>query len=163
MTTEIDRSLIGSLSEPFVVEVERGAIRRFAEAIGDADPVYVDEAAARAAGYAGLPAPPTFPTSFRPPREPAWTRDLDRRRILAGETWFEYERPVVAGMRLQCRLRFEGVEDKAGSRGGMSLIHQQLIVRALDASGEPGELVVTCGRTTVYRDARDGAAKEDKA
>ena len=33
--SEIDRSLIGTETAPFTAEVERGAIRRFAEAIGD--------------------------------------------------------------------------------------------------------------------------------
>ena len=46
----LDKSLIGRESETTVVEVEKGAIRRFAEAIGDANPIYADEAAARAAG-----------------------------------------------------------------------------------------------------------------
>ena len=36
--TMLDKSLIGRESEPLVLEVERGAIRRFAEAIGDATP-----------------------------------------------------------------------------------------------------------------------------
>jgi acyl dehydratase len=44
----LDRSLVGRESEPVVVEVERGMIRRFAEALGDANPIYVDEAAAGA-------------------------------------------------------------------------------------------------------------------
>jgi len=82
---EIDRSLIGTWSEPFVVDVEKGAIRKFAEAIGDPNPLYFDERFARQHGYPGLLAPPTFPISFRPPFEPSWSIALDRRRILAGE------------------------------------------------------------------------------
>ena len=38
----------------------RGRLRFFAKAIGETDPVYTDDAAARDAGYPDLPAPPTF-------------------------------------------------------------------------------------------------------
>lgn len=148
---EIDRSLIGTLSEPYVVEVEKGAIRKFADAVGDGGALYRDEAAARAAGYDGIPAPPTFPTSFRPPQDPLWLRALDKRRIVAGQFSFAYRRPLVAGMRLECRIRFLGVEDKTGSKGGMELLHQQVEGRLLDGQDRPGELVFTAGRTTIYR------------
>ncbi|MFL5298879.1 MAG: MaoC family dehydratase N-terminal domain-containing protein, partial [Anaeromyxobacteraceae bacterium] len=57
----LDKSLIGRESEPAVHEVERGAIRRFAEAIGDPNPIYVEEEAARQAGHSTVVAPPTFP------------------------------------------------------------------------------------------------------
>ena len=143
---EIDRSLIGQCSEPFVVEVEKGAIRKFADAIEDPNPLYRDEAYARGLGHAGVVAPPTFPTTFRPPQESPWFASLDRRRVVAGQVSFEYVRPIVAGMRLTCRMRFVGVEDKEGSKGRMELLHQ-----ALEARDDQGQLVVTAGRTTVYR------------
>ncbi len=143
---EIDRSLIGSVSEPFVIEVERGAIKKFARAIGDANPLHHDEQYARALGYGDIIAPPTFPTCFRPPREPPWFAGLDRRRVVAGETWFEYEQPVVAGMRLTCAVRFTGVDEKIGSKGRMELLHQQI-----EGRDDSGRLVFVAGRTTVYR------------
>ena len=149
---EIDRSLIGSASEPFWVEVEKGAIRRFAEAIGDPDPRYRDEAAARAAGHPGIVAPPTFPVTFRAPEEPAWTRHLDRRRILAGGQGFEYIRPIVAGERLCCRIHFVGVDDKDGKSGRMELLQQE--IRGEDEAGKP---VFVHRRTTVYRAPRAGS------
>ncbi len=40
--------------------VEAGKIRLFCKAIGEDDPIYSDEAAAKAAGYRGVTAPPTF-------------------------------------------------------------------------------------------------------
>ncbi len=149
---EIDRSLVGAVSAPFVVEVERGAIRKFALAIGDLNPLYRDVDFARARGFADIVAPPTFPTCFRPPEEPPWFAPLDRRRVVAGQTWFEYERPVVAGMRLTCAIRFVGVDDKTGSKGTMELLHQQT-----EGRDEAGQLVFTAGRTTVYRSAEQVA------
>ena len=50
----LDRSLIGRESEPVVHDVERTAIRRFADALGDPNPLYQDEAGAKSAGYPAL-------------------------------------------------------------------------------------------------------------
>ena len=36
--SEIDRCLVGTETTPFTVELERGAIHRFAEAIGKSNP-----------------------------------------------------------------------------------------------------------------------------
>ena len=59
VTDEV-RKQIGMQSEARVVEVERGAIRRFAEAIGDPNPLFNDEAASRKTRFGGMIAPPTF-------------------------------------------------------------------------------------------------------
>ena len=143
---EIDLSLVGSFSEPFEVEVEKCEIRKFAMAIGDRNPLYFDEAYARGKGYAGLLAPPTYPTCFRPPLVPVWMRGLDQRRIVAGQMAFTYEKPITAGMRLTCRMHFAGVDDKQGAKGRMQIIRQ-----ALQGHDKTGELVFVAARNTVYR------------
>jgi hypothetical protein len=56
----IDRRFLGHASPPCTLDVERGRLRQFAHAIGETRAVYVDETAARAAGYPDLPVPPTF-------------------------------------------------------------------------------------------------------
>src|SRR5262245_31279999 len=144
--TEIDRALIGSSAAPFAVDVEKGAIRRFAEAIGESSEIYVDEAFARSLGYPGIVAPPTFPTTFRPPSKPAWVLGLDEGRILAGEQGFRYQRPILAGERLHCELRFTDVQDKRGSNGHMELIIQDLVVTSLS-----GDIVCINRRVVIYR------------
>ncbi len=146
--TEIDRSLIGTFSVPFVVEVEPGAIRKFADAIGDANPLYRDGDYARSQGYANIVAPPTFPTCFRPPADPPWIENLDRRRVVAGQMSFDYQKPIVAGMRLTCRICFVGVDEKVGSKGQMELLRQEV-----QGHDDLGQLVFVAGRTTVYRSA----------
>jgi acyl dehydratase len=143
---EIDRTLIGSSVAPFAVEVEKGAIRRFAEAIGESAEIYFDETAARSLGYAGIVAPPTFPTTFRPPSKPDWVRGLDEGRILAGEQGFRYRRPILAGDRLQCELRLTDVQDKRSSTGTMELMIQDLIVTSAS-----GDVVCVNRRVVIYR------------
>ncbi len=58
----LNRDFIGRSfppSEPY--EVSRVKIREFADAIGDRNPIYRDQEAAKAAGYPDVIAPPTFP------------------------------------------------------------------------------------------------------
>jgi acyl dehydratase len=143
---EIDKSLIGSSAAPFAVEVEKGAIRRFAEAIGETAQIYFDEAFARSLGYQGIVAPPTFPTTFRPPSKPAWILGLDEGRFLAGEQGFRYRRPILARDKLQCELRLTDVQEKRSSKGSMQLIIQDLIVTA-----PSGDLVCVNRRVVIYR------------
>ena len=144
--TQIDRALIGSSAAPFIVEVEKGAIRHFAEAIGETTGIYFDEVIARSLGYQGIVAPPTFPTTFRPPSEPAWRHGLDDGRILAGEQGFRYRRPIVAGDRLHCELRLTDVQDKRSSKGSMELIVQDLII-----TSPSGGMVCVNRRVVIYR------------
>ena len=56
----IDRKFIGHQLQPSVLTVDRTRLQFFAKAIGEKDPIYTDRAAAQAAGYADVPAPPTF-------------------------------------------------------------------------------------------------------
>ncbi|MDP1921805.1 MAG: MaoC family dehydratase N-terminal domain-containing protein, partial [Myxococcales bacterium] len=43
----LDRAAVGRTTPPTLNEVERGAIRRFAEALGDYNPIYFDAEYAR--------------------------------------------------------------------------------------------------------------------
>ncbi|MEO9254005.1 MAG: MaoC family dehydratase N-terminal domain-containing protein, partial [Tepidiformaceae bacterium] len=45
------RAEIGKESTPWTSEVDKTAIRMFARSVGHTDPVFYDEAAAKAAGY----------------------------------------------------------------------------------------------------------------
>jgi hypothetical protein len=56
----IDRKWVGHVLPASVLPIERTRLQFFARAIGETDPVYTDADAARAAGHADLPAPPTF-------------------------------------------------------------------------------------------------------
>lgn len=127
-------ALVGHSCPPFTVEVEKGAIRRFAEALGDCNPIRNDEAAALAAGYRGLVASPTFAASFRVPGDPPWMKLLDRSRIRAGEQGFRLHRPIVAGDRLVCRLTLTALERKEGKSGPLTLLVQDLEGEAEDGS-----------------------------
>lgn len=118
----LDRSLIGRESEPVVHEVERSAIRRFADALGDPNPLYQDEATARAAGYAALVAPPTFPVALTANERFRHSLDLGTRSILHSEQQLEYARPLVAGDRVTVVSRVADVLERPGSSGPMDVL-----------------------------------------
>jgi acyl dehydratase len=54
---EMLRGLVGPIGEPVTMQVELGAVRRMALAIGARDPIHFDRAAAIARGYRGIVAP----------------------------------------------------------------------------------------------------------
>src|SRR5690242_15671267 len=87
--------------------LERGAVRRFAEAIGELDPCYVDVERARAAGHPDLPVPLTYLFTLE-----SQTRDtlaflsglgIDPLTVLHGEQSFDYVETVHAGQQVQLR------------------------------------------------------------
>ena len=52
------KAQVGVDSPPWTYEVTTTSVRAFARGVGYTDPVYYDIAAAKAAGYRNLPAPP---------------------------------------------------------------------------------------------------------
>ena len=142
----LDRTLIGRESEPTVVEVEKGAIRRFAEALGDPNPLALEESAARAAGYPGLVAPPTFAVTLGWSERFRHSLDLGTRSVLQGEQSFEYARPIVAGDRLTVRSKVADVQERAGASGPMDVI-----VIEDEGRDEKGALVFKARATMILR------------
>ena len=123
---------VGRESTPIVLDVERGHIRRFAEAVGDPNPIYVDEAAARAAGHPRIPAPPTFAIALRA-NDPRAGIDVDWRKLLHGEQELIFTRPLYAGDRLTIVGRIAGADVKETRSGVMDVM--VLETEATDAAG----------------------------
>jgi acyl dehydratase len=142
----LDRSLVGRESEPVVHEVEKGAIRRFAEALGDPNPIYQDEAAARAAGFGGLVAPPTFLVALASNERFRHSLDLGTRSILHGEQLFEYGRPLVAGDRVTVTSRVADVLERPAASGPTDVI-----VIEDEGRDDRGELLFRSRETLILR------------
>lgn len=120
-----DFGKIGFEWPPYTIEVERGKVAEFARAVRASDPVYADPAAARAAGYADVPAPPTFSAVGQHWAPHASVEDdlgVDLRRVLAGGAEWEYLGDIVAGDVLTVHGRVVDMVSKRGSRGPMTLI-----------------------------------------
>ena len=144
----IDHRHIGHQLPAFEVEVEKGRLRFFAKATGQTDPVYTDEAAARAAGHPSLPVPPTFLFCLEMESpNPAALRELlgiDLRRVLHGEQGFTFHRMAYAGDTLTYRPRVADIYDKKG--GAL-----EFVVRQTTVHNQRDELVAELRCVTVVR------------
>ncbi|HSO93082.1 MAG TPA: MaoC family dehydratase N-terminal domain-containing protein [Candidatus Dormibacteraeota bacterium] len=125
--------LIGRESEEVIFEVERGAIRKFAEAVSDQTPECLR----------GDIAPPSFPTTFRM-TIPGLSFDLAR--VLHGAQEYRYERPLRAGDRLRCRLRLADLYHRQGRLGDMTFL-----ILETEGLDESGSLVFTGTTTAILR------------
>lgn len=146
----LDKNAIGRSSPPTLNEVEKGAIRRFAEALGDYNPIYYDEEYARALGYPTIVAPPTFPASFHSAADLRELLGVGIKSLLHAEQGFEYERPILAGDRIYVSTRVADVLERQGPAGKMDVALIQD-----EGRDEEGNLVFRARRTLVVRAARE--------
>ncbi|HEX3908149.1 MAG TPA: MaoC family dehydratase N-terminal domain-containing protein [Mycobacteriales bacterium] len=117
-------------------EVSRELIRRFAEAIGDANPAYTSVEAAKALGHPDVVAPPTFLTTLQfrfalegPVADPGL--GLNYAMVVHGEQRFVHHRPVYAGDVLSATSSVIDIRD-AGSNELMTTR-----ISVIDAAGQP--------------------------
>jgi acyl dehydratase len=112
----IDKSWIGHVLPESVLPIERSRLQFFAKATGETRAEYLDVAAARAAGYADLPAPPTF--LFAAELDSGVSNQLLRdlgiplSKLLHGEQSFTYHKPVCAGDTVTVKSTISDVYDK---------------------------------------------------
>ena len=140
--------LAGTVIDRVDFPVEAGKIREFAIAVGDPDPVYRDVEAARAAGHPAIPAPPTFVVvagHWRDQAAMVQTLGLDIRRVVVGDTGWEYHAPVYAGDRLTADRAVESVSRRPGRRGGT----MTLISIVAEFRNQRGELCVVQRDTVI--------------
>ena len=140
---------IGKKFGQFTTEVEKGRLRFFAKAIGETDPIYTDENAARAAGHASLPVPPTYFFCLQMIDDPdptSWIASLgvNLHHILHGEQQFEYLDMACAGDRLSFESTITDIYDK--KNGALEFIVAQTTV-----INQSGKLVAKMKSSTVVR------------
>lgn len=141
----IDRKHLGSKTPPYTAEVEKGQLRFFAKATGEANPIYFDEAAARAAGYRALPAPPTFVfgLTFQSPRS-LDQLGVDMGRVLHAEQTFRHHAQIFAGDRMTLVGEITDIFEKKD--GAL-----EFIVERTSATNQDGVLCTEMDATTVVR------------
>src|SRR5262245_20983730 len=123
-----DSIAVGDASEPITFDVEKGAIVRMAEAIGDPQPAYLD----------GSVAPPTFPTTFHFCLTIPSLRAIDPARFIHGEQEYVYERPLHAGDRITCQEKVASVTEKETKLGTA-----RFVLVETEGRDDGGELVFT--------------------
>jgi len=133
-------------SEPY--EVSRVKIAEFADAIGEPSALCRDRAAARAAGYPDVIAPPTFAIVVSAAGSAKVTHDPDLgvnyAMVVHGEQSFTQARPLHAGDVVVSQATVESIRPL----GGMTTLTTVTQIRTVD-----GELVCTARSTLVERGA----------
>jgi acyl dehydratase len=131
-------------TEPYLVGREK--IREFSRAVFATNPINYEPDAARAAGYADVVGPPTFPvviqelTLAQLLAEP--DAGIDFSRVVHGEQRFAYTRPVVAGDLLTATLTVTSIKSLGGNA---------MITAATDIVDAAGAHVVTSTSMLVVR------------
>ena len=144
----IDRKWIGHELPVVQTTISRERLRFFAKAIGETNPLYTDIAAARAAGYEDLPAPPTFLMSAEldAGTVEALLANLQVpiARVLHGEQGFTYHRQVCAGDTVIVSSRIEDIYAK--KNGAL-----EFIVKSAHVHDQRDELVAEIRSVIIVR------------
>jgi acyl dehydratase len=143
----LNRDFIGRSfpsTEPY--EVSRVKIKEFATAIGDSNPIYVNQDAAKAAGHPDVIAPPTFPIAISLGASALGDPDLglNYAMVVHGEQRFSYTRPIHAGDVLLTESTITGIR----SAGNNEVMTIETVIKTVG-----GEQVCTAYNSIVERGA----------
>jgi acyl dehydratase len=129
-------------------EVSRVKVAEFADAIGDPNPVFHDRAAAQAAGYPDVIAPPTFAVVVAMASSRTAVGDpglgLNYAMVVHGEQRFDYSRPLHAGDVVTAQSTISAIREV----GSITMLTTETQIRTVD-----GEHVCTGFSTLVERGA----------
>ncbi len=159
VTQLIGKSLVSS-----IFEVQEEAIRRFADAVDDLNPLYWDEEYAKKSRYGSIIAPPGFISSpwfsGRPTKWPnrgATTAEAIASlrcalakagfsRVLDGGIEYEFFGPVRAGDTITVSSKIKDIIERTGQTGKMAFI-----VNETTYTNQNGDLVAKARATMIQR------------
>jgi len=105
--TEELNSLLNVEFGPEVYEIEKGMLKKFAEAIEDPNPRWLEEA------------PPTFPAALVPKEllNKLFNADIPLKRLLNGSSELEYLVPIKAGDVISVTAKLTRLRQMSGAEG----------------------------------------------
>jgi acyl dehydratase len=140
-----DASVVGVEVETGKFEVTREQILDYCAALGDSNPLFTDEKAARAGPYGGLIAPPSFYTSIRTGGGLDPKLKYGNTQFNAGQRW-DFMAPIRPGDQITARTKVHEIYEKTGRTGRMVFLVRRTIYR-----NQNGEDVATADQSIVYR------------
>ncbi|MCP3741013.1 MaoC family dehydratase N-terminal domain-containing protein [Rossellomorea sp. BNER] len=143
---------IGKRSKKVKNIVERAKVKQFAEAIGDAHPIFIDKETGRNSRYKKNIAPPTFPRVFD--YGAIEGLDIPNDGLIHGEQIYHYDRPLLIGEKIYCFQEVKDYYEKTGRNGVMGFI---IIKRYGETEG--GHLIFTAEQVIIMN---EGVRKEIK-
>ncbi|MHB8656443.1 MAG: MaoC family dehydratase N-terminal domain-containing protein [Solirubrobacteraceae bacterium] len=140
-------SAIGKSYPPVPYAVGREKIREYASAVGESNPLHLDLATARNAGYADLVAPPMFAVVYSAPTIGAIMFDpelaINFAMLVHGAQEFEWGPLVLAGDEITTSASIRDIS----SRGGMLFYVFESV-----SVNQRGETVAVGTWTNIIRD-----------
>jgi len=137
MSEEIYQRMLknkGNATTPITYDVEKGHVKRFAEAIGDDN-----------AQWRGVAVPPTFTRAFIPSDEDESKPRDPNERVLDAGSEYEYFKPIKPGDQITVVSTIADVFKKEGRLGTMTFQ-----VKEVSFTNQNGELVATRRDTGIY-------------
>ncbi len=139
-------------------EITALMFQRYAIAAGDLNPIYFEDAAARAAGYPGVVAPPNFLTSVlgweadRPRAScsrtersgPSWSRRSRGCRLMGGGHELTFGQPVRPGDVVTARRKLIELYQREAKFGLLTFAISEIVY-----TNQRGEHLVTCRETII--------------
>ena len=147
MAFEFDRSILGQVfDETDFPPITKDEILKFAEALGETNPLYTDEEAAAQGPYGGLVAPPTFVTQLRPQKMTPEHMPRFGKVGFDGGRDLESFTPVRPGDALKMVSTIHDIYEKTGRSGSM-----YFIVLRNEITNQNGEKVALVDHRIVQR------------
>ena len=133
--TEELNSLLNVEYGPEVYEIEKGMLKKFAEAIEDPNPRWLKEA------------PPTFPAALVPKEllNKLFNADIPLKRLLNGSSELEYLVPIKVGDVISVTARLTRLRQVAGAEGPTLFMFTEMTY-----TNQRGEVVVR-GKNTYIK------------
>ena len=158
MISEEVTELIGKVGDIRIMEVEKGAIKRYADAVDDRNPLYWDEEYAKDSRYGCILAPPGFfgwPTRWTGgmplhaklrDEVSATLAQAGYSRRLDGGIEYEFFCPVQAGDVLAALPRIIDIYEQEGKTGKLVFL-----VVETTYTNQNGDLVAKARQTSIQR------------
>jgi hypothetical protein len=134
ITKELE-ALVNVDFPPEVYEIEKGMLRRFAEAIDDPNPRWLNAA------------PPTFPAALVPRAllHKLFNIDIPLKRLLNGTSELEHLKPIMAGDVISVTAKLTRLRQVAGAEGPTLFMFTEMTY-----TNQRGEVVVK-GKNTYIK------------
>lgn len=119
-----DTAVVGQILGQTRSYATRESIRAYAEAMDDSDPIYWDEASARAAGYPGVVAPPGYHLQYTNLKVAVGERGYLPRGSIHSRSQYRLSGFVLAG---DCLTTTVSVGDKFEKKGRKYLVYHVVV------------------------------------
>lgn len=116
------KSKIGIEWPPLVYEIEKGMLRRFAQAVGDSNPLWQDDEYAAKSSFGGIIAPPTFVLTLGFDQIVHRLTQSPSQTVLHATTELECYQPVKPGDVITGTTRIAAVRQREGKAGKMAFV-----------------------------------------